>query len=555
VTVEAGPGVNDRGHPETYIDMVHTPAEWTKSPAGSVTSCAQALYMTVDLGAFYEVGSVTVWNYYGDTRKYCGQKIALSATGSFAGEETVVYDTKQGYGPVETKSGNNHVFSPTVTRFVRYYSSRNVLNKGVHFLEMDIYGYKTPLPNPNYVNLEQLKGVKVLMGPGMSQKNPKSFIDMNPSPSSYPVSPTGSSKSCADPRYVTVDLGNFYEVQSAIIWNYYADGRRYCGQKIALSKTGVFAGEQTIVYDTKGAPGPVEVAQGNNHPFAPEVTRFVRYYSAGSNKNTGVHMVEIDIMGLPDPVPNPDYINLEQLKGVTVQAGPGVNDRGHPETYIDMVHTPAEWTKSPAGSVTSCAQALYMTVNLGAKYIVGSVTVWNYYGDTRKYCGQKIALSTTGSFAGEETVVYDTKSSFGPLERKAGNNHAFQPVATQYVRYYSSKSTRNNGVHFLELDIYGKKDPIGGGHAHFKPTFGQACSVCNDQQSFMRCASGMNVECCEGKGEICRGGKLSKCNDDCASEVASVEQTCRKFLTSQPTFKTMVDQAMSLCTIGHGGGH
>eukprot|EP01047_Picozoa_sp_COSAG01_P073001 COSAG01_NODE_11768_length_1862_cov_217.705048_1_plen_151_part_10 len=120
------------------------------------------------------------------------------------------------------------------------------------------------------------------------------------------------------------------------------------------------------------------------------------------------------MIGLPDPVPNPDYINLEQLKGVTVEAGPGVNDRGHPETYIDMVHTPAEWTKSPAGSVTSCAQALYMTVDLGAFYEVGSVTVWNYYGDTRKYCGQKIALSATGSFAGEETVVYDTKQGYGP---------------------------------------------------------------------------------------------------------------------------------------------
>jgi hypothetical protein len=163
-----------------------------------------------------------------------------------------------------------------------------------------------------FINLEQLKKAAVILGPGMSQKNPKSFIDMNPSPSSYPVSPTGSSKSCADPRYVTVDLGNFYEVQSATIWNYYADGRRYCGQKIALSKTGVFAGEEDVVWNPAdpanlppGSPpetparsyGPFERKQGNHHVWTPAVARFVRYYSARSDKNTGVHMVEIDIYG------------------------------------------------------------------------------------------------------------------------------------------------------------------------------------------------------------------------------------------------------------------
>ena len=163
-----------------------------------------------------------------------------------------------------------------------------------------------------------------------------------------------------------------------------------------------------------------------------------------------------DIYGLPDPVPNPDYINLEQLQGVTVSAGPGVNDHGHPERYIDMVHTPAEWTKSPTGDVQSCAQSLYMTIDLGAFYEVGSVTIYNYYGDTRKYCGQKLALSTTGDFNGEETVVYDTKQDYGPPEKKTGNNHMFSPTVTRFVRYYSSKSTQNTGVHFLECDIYGE---------------------------------------------------------------------------------------------------
>ena len=159
-----------------------------------------------------------------------------------------------------------------------------------------------------FVNLDQLKGATVVLGPGMSQKDPKSFIDMNPSPASYPKSPIGSSTSCQDPRYVTVDLGNYYEVQSATIWNYYADSRTYCGQKIALSKTGAFTGEEEVVWNPAdptnlppGSPqetpthsyGPAERKEGNHHAWTPAVARYLRYYSSRSNINTGVHMVEI----------------------------------------------------------------------------------------------------------------------------------------------------------------------------------------------------------------------------------------------------------------------
>ena len=47
-------------------------------------------YVTVDLKRWYQVGAITTWMYYQDKRRYCGQKIALSKTGKFAGEEVVV---------------------------------------------------------------------------------------------------------------------------------------------------------------------------------------------------------------------------------------------------------------------------------------------------------------------------------------------------------------------------------------------------------------------------------------------------------------------------------
>ncbi len=73
--------------------------------------------------------------------------------------------------------------------------------------------------------LDQLKGATVKLGPGM-KGIAKNLIDLNTSPNSWTKSPNGASKSCTDPRYVTIDLGNYYQVSSIRVWKYYADGRK-----------------------------------------------------------------------------------------------------------------------------------------------------------------------------------------------------------------------------------------------------------------------------------------------------------------------------------------
>eukprot|EP01051_Picozoa_sp_SAG22_P004129 SAG22_NODE_214_length_15003_cov_18.466519_5_plen_82_part_00 len=79
--------------------------------------------------------------------------------------------------------------------------------------------------------------------------------------------------------------------------------------------------------------------------------------------------------------------------------------------------------------------------------------VWHYYGDTRAYCGQKIALSTTGAFVGEEVVVYDTGADYGPTESINGNIIVFVATTARYVRHWCSRSTANTSVHFLVIDV------------------------------------------------------------------------------------------------------
>ena len=59
------------GETSTLVDNVHTPEEWQNSPVGLVSSCAESLYVTIDLGGVHNVYGVRLWHYYGDTRAYC----------------------------------------------------------------------------------------------------------------------------------------------------------------------------------------------------------------------------------------------------------------------------------------------------------------------------------------------------------------------------------------------------------------------------------------------------------------------------------------------------
>ena len=86
------------------------------------------MYVTVDLLQNYPVTGVTVWHYYGDVRSYCNQKTALSTTGTFAGEEVIVYETGPDYGPPESADGIVQTFAPTVARYVRHWCGRSTAN-------------------------------------------------------------------------------------------------------------------------------------------------------------------------------------------------------------------------------------------------------------------------------------------------------------------------------------------------------------------------------------------------------------------------------------------
>jgi hypothetical protein len=329
-------------------------------------------------------------------------------------------------------------------------------------------------------------------------------------------SPTADFATCADQAYMTIDLGSSHTTTGATIWHYYGNDRAYCSQKIALSGTGLFAGEETVVFDTGSCSGwctfpiactnaeagdctpdnygPTESPDGNAFTWAPTQGRFLRHWS-GRGQNSGVHFMEIDVYGCAGEscaydiceTTCPISINLDQLDGVTAIGGPGVDTRGNPNTVIDMDHTPALWTSSPTGGFSTCADSLYMTIDLGTPHTTTGATIWHYYGNDRAYCSQKLALSVAGLFVGEETVVFDTGScsgwctfpitctnaeagdctpdNYGPTESPDGNAFTWAPTPGRYLRHWSGRG-QNSGVHFMEIDVYGcageSCDPVGG---------------------------------------------------------------------------------------------
>ena len=79
-----------------------------------------------------------MWHYFLDTRAYCGQRIAVSDTGAFAGEEVELHSTGLGLGGTETSAGLTVPAYGVVGRYVRHWAAGNTLNPGVHFIEMAV---------------------------------------------------------------------------------------------------------------------------------------------------------------------------------------------------------------------------------------------------------------------------------------------------------------------------------------------------------------------------------------------------------------------------------
>ena len=107
----------------------------------------------------------------------------------------------------------------------------------------------------------------------------------------------------------------------------------------------------------------------------------------------------------------------------------------------------------------------WVQIDLGAPQEIAFVRLWNYFRDGRTFHGNRLALSPTGEFAGEETVVFDSRKQGEYAETPRGRVFALPPVRARYVRSWLDSNTVNAGAQWVELEVYGPlpeaKEPAG----------------------------------------------------------------------------------------------
>jgi len=101
----------------------------------------------------------------------------------------------------------------------------------------------------------------------------------------------------------------------------------------------------------------------------------------------------------------------------------------------------------------------WVQVDLGEVRPVGAVGVWHYFRDGRAYHGNRVLLSSTGKFSGEETVVFDSAKDGEYRETPAGRIFLFKPVPARYVRNELDRNTANASAQWAELAVYGPVAP------------------------------------------------------------------------------------------------
>ena len=98
------------------------------------------------------------------------------------------------------------------------------------------------------------------------------------------------------PTWVQVDLQEELMIDTIKLWHYWADGRTYHDNKVAVSDKGDFLGEEIVVFDTtEGDEEYPETAEGKTIVFEPITAQYIRAWVGGSTANEWSHWVELQV--------------------------------------------------------------------------------------------------------------------------------------------------------------------------------------------------------------------------------------------------------------------
>ena len=123
----------------------------------------------------------------------------------------------------------------------------------------------------------------------------------------------------------------------------------------------------------------------------------------------------------------------------------------HCAALVDGLKDSNRWGSSPHGDESTCESSQWVQVDLLEPMDIDTVVLHGYVDGSRQYCGRKIEISMNGD---SWIMVYDMGSEYSPVESNNGTSMVFSTETARFVRVYSSRSTDNTGIHFLELEVH-----------------------------------------------------------------------------------------------------
>jgi hypothetical protein len=107
----------------------------------------------------------------------------------------------------------------------------------------------------------------------------------------------------------------------------------------------------------------------------------------------------------------------------------------------------------------------WVQVDLGKIESLAAIRLWHYFRDGRTYRGNRVVISPTGEFQGEETLIFDSAKSGEYAEQPEGRLWFFEPVKARYIRSYLNGNTANAGSQWVELEAFGPIPEMSGNDA------------------------------------------------------------------------------------------